>query len=260
MALLRFLALAWALLLSFPLLHAAEPPLRVGMELQFPPFEMRDKSGDPAGVSVDLARALGTRLNRTVEIINLPFDGLIPALKTGRIDLVISSMTATPERAQSIDFSEPYLKNGLCLLLGAASPAQTIADLNQAGRVVAVKKATTGHLYAAKELQAAKVLLLDKETTCVLEVAQGKADAFIYDQIGVLENWRKNPTTTRPSLQPFKEEFWAIGIRKGRDDLRAQVNAFLTEFRAEGGFEKLGEKWLHEQKAEFARRGIPFLF
>src|SRR4051794_16222310 len=79
--------------------------LIVGMELAYPPFEMTDEKGNAAGVSVDLAKALGKYLNREVEIQNTPFDGLIPALKTGRIDLIISSMTATPERAQSLDFS-----------------------------------------------------------------------------------------------------------------------------------------------------------
>src|SRR5205823_5415581 len=64
--------------------RAAEKPLVVGMELAYPPFEMRDERGEPAGVSVDLARALGQHLGRQIELQNLPFDGLIPALKTGR--------------------------------------------------------------------------------------------------------------------------------------------------------------------------------
>ena len=80
-------------------------PLVVGMELAYPPFEMTDTSGKPAGVSVDLANELGKRLGRPVVIRNTSFDGLIPALKTGQVDLVISSMTATAERAKSIDFS-----------------------------------------------------------------------------------------------------------------------------------------------------------
>jgi polar amino acid transport system substrate-binding protein len=79
-------------------------PLRVGMEMNYPPFEMRDAQGQPAGVSVDLARALAASLGRPIEFSDIPFNGLIPALKTGQIDLVISSMTATDERRQSIDF------------------------------------------------------------------------------------------------------------------------------------------------------------
>ena len=239
---------------------AAEPPLRVGMELQFPPFEMRDEKGQPKGVSVDLAQALGAHLGRAVDIQNLPFDGLIPALKTGRIDIILSSMTATPERAGSIDFSEPYLKNGLCLLVSVKSDVQSAADLDRVGRTVAVKKATTGHLYATQNCKQARVLVLDKETACVLEVAQGKADAFIFDQIGIYENWRRHRESTRPLLQPFREESWAIGLRKGSDELRGKVNVFLAAFRTSGGFDRLAEKWLAEQKAEFKQRGVPFVF
>ena len=239
---------------------AAERKLIVGMELAYPPFEMRDERGEPAGVSVDLARALAAHLGMPVEIQNLPFDGLIPALKTGRIDLILSSMTATPERAHSIDFSEPYLKTGLCLLVRAAGDIQSLADADKPGRSIAVKKGTTGHLFAAQKLQHARPLVLDKEAACVLEVAQGKVDAFIYDQMSTLANWRKNRETTRALLAPFQEETWAIGIRKGNDELRGKVNAFLADFRTRGGFEKLGDKWLEEQKAEFRKLGIPFLF
>ena len=68
----------------------------------------------------------------------------------------------------------------------------------------------------------ARVLVLDKETACVLEVAQGKADAFIYDQMSTFKNWQKNPDSTRAILAPFQAESWAIGIRKGNDELREQ--------------------------------------
>ncbi len=158
--------------------HAAEP-LRVGMELSYPPFEMTDPQGRPAGVSVKLAAAFGAHLGRPVIIENIAFDGLIPALKAGHIDCVISSMTATPERAKSIAFSEPYLKTGLALLIAERSPVQSAADLDAVGRVVAVKQGTTGQQWAAASLKQASVLVLDTEAAAVLEVLQGRADAFI---------------------------------------------------------------------------------
>ncbi len=240
--------------------EAAAPKIVIGMELSYPPFEMRDPKGEPAGVSVDLARALGEKLGQPVEIQNLPFAGLIPALKTGKIDLIISSMTATPERAESIDFSEPYLKTGLCLLVGAKSDIQSIADTDRAGRAVAVVKGTTAHVFAGQKIKAARVLVFDKPAACILEVTQGKSDAFLIDQMTALENWRKNPATTRAVLAPIQEEQWAIGLRKGGDALRARVNEFLAEYRAAGGFDKLGDKWLTEQKAEFKKLGVPFVF
>ena len=84
--------------------QATNPPLTIGMELNYPPFEMTDPAGHPTGVGVDLAHALGDYLHRPIVIENMPFEGLIPALKTGRIDLIISSMTATDARRKSIDF------------------------------------------------------------------------------------------------------------------------------------------------------------
>jgi polar amino acid transport system substrate-binding protein len=239
---------------------AAEPPLRVGMELSYPPFEMTDPQGRPAGVSVKLAEALGKHLGREVVIENIAFDGLVPALKTRKIDCVISSMTATPERRKSIAFSEPYLKTGLALLVAARSPVRAAADLDAPGRVVAVKKGTTGHQYAATNLKRARVLVLDKETAAVLEVAQGKADAFIYDSLSVFQNHRRHPEQTRAILAPFREETWAIGLRLGDDDLRHRVNAFLEAFRAAGGFERLGDEFLAEEKAFFKAEGLPFYF
>ena len=250
-----------ACLLVLPgVLFAAEPPLRVGMELSYPPFEMTDPQGRPAGVSVKLAEALGKHLGREVVIENIAFDGLVTALKTRKIDCVISSMTATPERRKSIAFSEPYLKTGLALLVAARSPVKTAADLDAPGRVVAVKKGTTGHQYAATNLKRARVLVLDKEAAAVLEVAQGKADAFIYDSLSVFQNHRRHQEQTRAILAPFREETWAIGLRLGDDDLRRRVNAFLEAFRAEGGFERLGDEFLAEEKAFFKAEGLPFYF
>ena len=257
----------WTLLLLLPLLivlggcqRSAPDRLVVGMELSYPPFEMTDEKGNPTGVSVDLAHDLGEYLHKPVVIENIRFDGLIPSLKTGKIDLVISSMTATPERAESIDFSEPYLTTGLALLVNAKSDVQAVEDLNHAGKTVVVKQGTTGQLYAAEHLKEARVLVLDQESACTLEVVQGKADAFIYDQMSTLKNWQQNRETTRALLKPFKIESWAIGIRKGNDPLRAQVNDFLKDYRARGGFDTLGDRWLKEQKAAFLELGIPFVF
>jgi len=234
--------------------------LVVGMELAYPPFEMMDEQGQPAGVSVDLAKALGEALHREVVIENIPFDGLIPSLKTGKIDLIISSLTATPERGESIDFSEPYLTTGLALLVPRDSPVQKVEDLAQPGRTVVVKKGTTGDLYAADKLKAATVHVLDKESSCVLEVSQGKADAFLYDQMSTLKNWQRNKETTSALLQPFKQEQWAVGIRKNHGALRDQVNAFLRDYKARGGFQQLGDRWLGDEKKTFAEKGIPFVF
>jgi len=250
-------ALAASLLLAAA---NAAPPLRVGMELSYPPFEMTDPQGRPAGVSVRLAEALGRHLGRDVVIENIAFDGLIPALKSGRIDCVISSMTATPERARSIAFSEPYLETGLALLAGAGSTLDSAAAMDAPDRVIVVKQGTTGHQYAATTLRRARLLVIDSEAAAVLEVLQGRADAFIYDAMSVYATHRRHPAATRALLRPFRRESWAVGLRLGDDGLRARVNEFLASFRRDGGFERLGDEYLAEQKAFFRAQGVPFFF
>ena len=252
------------LLLPILLFSACEKsgpkPLRVGMDMSYPPFEMRDTQGQPAGVSVDLARALAENLGRPVEFENMPFSGLVAALQTGRIDVIISSMTATEEGGRNVEFSEPYVRTGLCLLTGAKSDLKGITDLDADGKKVAVVRGTTGQLWAKANLKKATLLDLEKETACVLEVTQGKADAFIYDQMSTLRNWHANPETTLALLMPFREEAWAIAMKKGDTEMKAKVNAFLAEFRASGGFERLGDQWLKEQRATFKQLGVPFVF
>lgn len=234
--------------------------LVVGMDLSYPPFETIDAAGQPAGVSVDLAQALGKSLCRPVRIENIPFVGLIPALKSGRVALVISSMTDTPERRESVSFSDPYLTTGIALLVGKNSPVKSAADLDRPGRIVAVRQGTTGESWARANVKQARILALEKESTAVLEVLQGRADAFLYDQMSVWQNWKRHPEETVALLEPVRVERWAVALRKDDDALRVKVNAFLRDYRAAGGFEKLGDKWLGEQKAAFRERGIPFYF
>jgi polar amino acid transport system substrate-binding protein len=234
-------------------------PLRVGMELTYPPFEMQDERGRPDGVGVKLAEALAAHLGRPLKIVPLQFDGLIGALKTHSIDLVISSMTATDERRRSIDFSDPYAFTALAMLVRKDSTIRSVEDLKHPGRKIVVKSTTTGESWAKKNLpDAARVAFLD-EPACVLEVAQGRADAFIYDQLSIYRYHKENARTTRALLQPIVEESWAIGLRKGDDELRRQVNEFLKKFREEGGFSKLAEQYLADEKRLLEEMGIPFI-
>ena len=233
--------------------------LRVGMDLSYPPFEMQDKAGQPDGVGVRLAEALAKHLGRPLKIVPMEFSGLIPALKTGNIDLILSSMTATEERAQSIDFSNPYAFTGLALLVRKDSDIQSIEDLKKTGRAVTAKTATTGETWAIKNLPGAKRVVFEDQTACVLEVAQGRADAFIYDQLSIFKYAEENKETTRGLLKPFVEESWALGIAKGQGELLGQVNAFLDEFRKKDGFGKLGERYLKDEKKFLEAQGIPFI-
>ena len=250
---------ALLLLLAGPL-SAEAPPLRVGMDLSYPPFEIIGPDGQPTGISVDLARALAAGIGRPLVVENIPFTGLIPALKSGKIDLIVSSMTATPERAKSVAFSDPYLTTGLALLIPATATAAGLADLDQPGQTIVVRQGTTGEVFARANVHQAKILVLEKENACVLEVTQGKAGAFIYDQMSVFQNAQRHPDKVRALLTPLQQESWAVALRPEDSDLLGQVNTFLSKFRADGGFDELANRYLADEKAAFEAQGIPFVF
>ena len=233
--------------------------LRVGMDLSYPPFEMQDKAGNPDGVGVRLAEALAANLGRPLKVVPMEFSGLIPALKTGNVDLILSSITATDERRESILFSNPYAFTGLALLVRKDSDIQSIEDLKKSGRSVTAKTSTTGETWAINNLPGARRVVFEDQTACVLEVAQGRADAFIYDQLSIYQYAEQNKETTRGLLKPFVEESWAIGIAKGNEALRGQVNAFLDDFRKQDGFGKLGERYLQKEKKFLEAAGVPFI-
>ncbi|MBI2742420.1 MAG: transporter substrate-binding domain-containing protein [Chlamydiales bacterium] len=249
------------LLFAASCLHAQEnPPLRVGMELSYYPFESVDDQGKPWGVSVDLAKALGAYLGREVEIVGTPFVGLIFALKSKKIDLIISSMSVTPEREKAIGFSSPYLETGLCALISKKTAASSIDGLDLTGNKIAVKMGTTGEVFARKYFKQAQVIALDRESSCVLEVVQAKCNAFLYDQFSILAEWQKYPEATKANLNPFVKEYWAMGMRLEDTQLKAQANSFLKEFKESGGFQKLADKFFKEQQKLFAEQGVPFVF
>ena len=258
---LRRLALALALgaLLAAPwppsLFAQAKPkPLVVGMELSYPPFEMTDETGKPTGIGVDLAEALAARLGRPLEVRNYEFTGLIPALKTGQIDLVLSSMTITPERKESIDFSDPYISTGLAMLVNKKSGLRSVEELDKPGRRIVVKKGTTGFDFTRK-LKQAQPLILEAEAACALEVIQGKADAFIYDRISIVQFNRKSPEATSViPLEGVSPEEWGIGLKKNNGPLLKEVNAFLAEFKTSKGLDKLIDKYITDTAASDALR------
>lgn len=236
-------------------------PLVVAMELAYPPFETRDEAGDPAGVSVELIKAFGEYAGREVRIANTAWDGLIPALQTGAADIVISSMTITEERKGLIDFSEPYANALLAILANADSGITSIDDLNQEGMVIAVKSGSTGHMYAEKNLTEAEILAMPDESACVTEVAQKRADGFIYDQLTIYRNWQNNLSTTSAVFIPFQDpEHWGIAVQKGNQELLDQINAFLKQYQENGGYEELTEKYLSEEKKAFDELGFQWFF
>ena len=238
-----------------------QKPLVVAMELAYPPFETKDDAGNPSGVSVDFAKAFGEYVGREVKIENIAWDGLIPSLQTGKADMIVSSMTITEKRKETVGFSDPYANALLAILANKNSGISSIDDLNQAGKKVAVKTGTTGDTYAQAHFPNAEIIPLADVSACVTEVVQGKADAFIYDQLTIYRNWKDNEDTTTAVFIPFQDvEQWGVAVKKGDTELLDQLNAFIAQFKSEGGFDKLTEKYLSEEKAAFDELGFQWFF
>lgn len=235
--------------------------LTVAMELAYPPFETKDEQGNPSGVSVDFMKDFGEYIGKEIRIENTSFDGLIPSLQTGKADMVMSSMTITEERKETVDFSEPYANALLAVLTNKDSQITSVDDLNQEGKKVAVKTGSTGYLYAQEHLKNAEIIALQDESACVMEVSQGKADGFIYDQLTIYRNWQNNLDTTNAVFIPFQDvEPWGIAVKKGNTELLDQLNDFIETYREDGGFEELTEKYLSEEKEAFEELGFQWFF
>lgn len=235
--------------------------LTVAMELAYPPFETKDADGNPDGVSVQFMKDFGEKYGYDVQIVDTSWDGLIPSLQTGKADCIMSSMTITDERKEAVDFTEPYANAQLALLANADSDISSIDDINQPGKTIAVKTGSTGDTYATEHLTNCTITRLADESACVTEVAQGKADGFIYDQLTIYRNQRDNPDTTKAIYIPFQDpEQWGIAVRKGDDELLAQLNEFIEESKTDGEFDKLTEQYLSEEKKAFDELGFTWFF
>lgn len=235
--------------------------LRVAMELAYPPFETKDDAGNPSGVSVTFMQDFADAYGYDLQIDNISFDGLIPSLQTGKADAVMSSITITPEREEEVDFTDPYAMAQLAILAGADSGVEQAEDLNQADKTVAVKTGSTGDVYATKNLANAQILRLADESACVTEVAQGRADGFLYDQLTIYRNNLANPDTTRAVFIPFQDpEAWGIAVASDNDELREELNAFIAESKENGEFDRLTEQYLADEKAAFDELGFRWFF
>ena len=222
--------------------------LVVGMELKFWPFEYVDAEGKPVGFDVDIAQTLADRLGVKLEIKDMEWTGLIPALTAGKIDLIISGITGTLERAKSITFTSPYFTTGLCTLLSTkkAGDVKNVDELNTPGRVLAVKTGTTADLVATKKFPKATINRYKEETACVQDVVAGRADAFFYDQISIAKHHKQNPEATKALLTPFTYEPYCIALQKGDFDWWQWLEMYLTTIKADGTLEALLAKYFKD--------------
>lgn len=235
--------------------------IKVGMELKYPPFETKGPDGTPEGASVMLAYALGEYLGKDIEIVDTPYSSLIPSLEAGSIDIIISSMTITEKREESVDFSDPYTTSQLMMLVNKDSKVKSPDDLDDPSVIIASKTGTIGALWAASNAPNATIKNIDEESSAVLEVAQGKADVFIYDPLSIIRHNENYPDTTIAILEPLPNtKGWGIALRKGEDEFRQKLNDFIKTAKEDGTYDEIRETYLKDKVEEFEKYGLEFFF
>ena len=229
--------------------------LIVGMEIGYYPFEYIDAKGNPVGFDVDLARLIAEHLKVKLEIMDLEWKRLIPALEAGRIDCILSAVTNTPERARKVGFTDPYFETGLCVLLSKkrAPGIRDVKELDSGDRIITVVSQTDGALAAEKFFSKAQIKRLPREADGVRAVVGGRADAFVQDQISIWKRYKDYGDSTYAILKPFTLEHFSIATAKGDADLLDRLNRFLRTIRADGIYDDLYQKYFRAMGRSFRK-------
>jgi len=233
--------------------------LRVGMEAGYQPFEMQDEKGNIVGFDVDIAYEMGKAIfgkggEKKVKLINTAWEGIIPSLMTHKFDIIMSGMTVLQSRNLKVNFCDPVYYIGQCLLINKKDKGkyENYRDLNRKGVIITSKLGVTGGFTAEKLMPKATLRLFKMEGEGALQVANGLADAFIYDepQVRVFAAMYRDKTVGL--FEPLTYEPLAWAIRKGDPDFLNWLNNFLAQIRGDGRWDKLKEKWFVEYIIEMA--------
>ena len=221
--------------------------LRVGFESGYVPFEMTNKKGEFIGFDMDFGRRLAKDMGVKFVPINTAWDGIIPALMTGKFDIIMGGMTITQERNLKVNFAEPYIVVGQTILLNKKLKNQVLSykDLNNPKYIVTSRMGTTGEQAIKRYIPKATYKGFESEAEAGLEVINGKADALVYDLpfCGFLYGSQGKDKTIFLS-DPFTYEPLAWAINKGDPDFLNFLNNFLRQTKGDGFYDRMYKKWI----------------
>ena len=249
---------------TLPKLNGSNQPIKVGMDLSFPPFETVDGNNQPMGISVDVAEAFGTFLGRPTEIVNTGFGGLIPALDAGAIDIVIGSMSITDARKQVVDFTNPYFYFKIITLVN-----QSFATANNFdGDTTAEELCLSNGKFAgiASQIAATIPARFGKTVTeylnlatAVESVVEGDADILLMSASPVVNGYKANREQTMIVWDPWVASPIGMAVKKGNTELLAYANAFIDTFNDEDGvYDQLRANWDAIILTQLERFGMDF--
>lgn len=223
--------------------------LRVGMEPGYMPFELTNQKGEIIGFDVDMAKRIAKAMDVKLELVSTAWDGIIPALLTGKFDILMSGMTLTQQRNMSINFAQPYIVIGQSILVNKKyeETVEDYKDLNDPKYTVASKLGTTGEQAVKRLIPNAKYISYETEQEGVLEVINGKVDAFIYDMpYNAIAYAQRGGKKIFHLDEPFTFEPLAWAIKKGDPDFLNWLNNFMFQVKSDGTYEKIFKKWFED--------------
>ncbi len=217
--------------------------LRVGMDI-FQPWAMKDKNGKLIGFEIDVATRLAEDMGVKVEFVPTAWSGIIPALLTGKFDVIIGGMGITPKRSLKVNFSQPYEFSGMSIVAHKelAAGMNTLESFNNENVQIAVKLGTTAAAAAKKYMPKAQLRMFDNETQAYQELRNGKVHAVVgsaprpaYEAVDYADS------LFLPLKDTFTKEPIGFALRKGDSDTLAYFNSWITVVDLEG--------WLQERHA-----------
>ncbi len=242
---LSLLALFAAAIFSFSA-QADSKVYNVGTEPTFPPFEMLDSaSGEITGFDIDLLNAIAADQGFEVKIHALGFDGLIPAVLTGKIDIAASGITITEKRAKVISFSTPYIEAGIGVLIRKDDASiKSLDDLKD--KTAGVQIGSSGQK-AAEDLKAAgklaSIVVMDNASLAVTDLLKGRVDTVINDI--PVNNAFINQSKGKLIMldKPLNKEEYGFVTGKNNQELLEMINKGLANVRANGTYDKIHAKY-----------------
>ncbi len=223
--------------------------LRVGLEPAYMPFELTNQQGQIVGFDVDIAKRMAKAMGVKLELVSTAWDGIIPALLTKKFDIIMSGMTITQQRNLRINFADPYIVVGQTILIRKelAGEVKSYKDLNDPKYKVVSKLGTTGEQAVKRLIPKATYISFETEQEGVMEVVNGKADAFVYDHpYCAVANKQKGEGKLVWLDEPFTYEPLAWGVRKGDYDFINWLNNFLRQIKNDGTYDKIYAKWFKD--------------
>lgn len=218
----------------------AKGKLVVGTEAQYAPFEFKDMDANFVGCDMWLAQQIADALGVELEVMDMAFDGIIPAIKSGQVDVGIAAFTVDEERAKEIDFTDMYQKDEQMLIVKKGNEEVYTTKESLAGQQVGAQRGTTQSKLIQSALPDSKLFELDKWPALAMEVANGNIAAIVVDGAvgeGLVAN---NPGIAQANFT-FSEEEANFGkaavLAKGKEDLKELVNAVIANVTADGSFQ-----------------------